>query len=119
MEKKCTNCGLCKNVCPAAKAFQDESVSPRSKNILAEKFIKGETTISGRYFYDYCNGCGACVAACPIKLGFNPIKIREKAVESGFILKENEEMVKNIKEYRNPFGKIDNSKKNPDKLYCC
>jgi hypothetical protein len=28
-------------------------------------------------------------------------------------------MVENIEKYRNPFGKLDEGSKAPDKLYCC
>ncbi len=118
-KNKCTNCGLCRNVCPAVKALRDESVSPRAKNNLSQNFFNGTEKIDGKYFYEYCNGCGACVEACPIKLGFNPIKIREKVVESGFVSEENKEMVENIKKYRNPFGDTKDAQKDSDKLYCC
>ncbi len=118
-ENKCTNCGLCRNVCPAVKALRDESVSPRAKNNLSQKFFAGEEKVDGKYFYEYCNGCGACVEVCPIKLGFNPIKIREKVVESGFVSEENKKMVENIKKYRNPFGDDKEAQKDSDKLYCC
>lgn len=116
---KCTNCGLCRSVCPAYKALKDELVSPRSKNNLSEYFVNNKEKINGKFFYDYCNGCGACVEVCPIKVGFDPIKIRENVVKSGFISKENEEMVNNIKKYKNPFGEIKDDSKIPDKLYCC
>jgi len=115
---KCSNCWLCRSVCPAYKAMQDEIVSPRHKNNMIDKF--SEEKFDKSFFYKYCNWCEACLAVCPLKVWFDVIKAREEVVNSWFELKENLEMLENIKKYKNPFWKIDNSKWwAPDKLYCC
>ena len=117
---KCTNCGLCRNVCPAFSVLKDEFVSPRSKNNLIDKFIKGEIKVDGKYFYDFCNGCLACKTVCPIGVGFDVIEARSKLVENGFISDENKTMVENIKNFRTPFGDREDIKESSEaKLYCC
>jgi hypothetical protein len=40
-------------------------------------------------------------------------------VKNWFVSKENQQMVENIEKYRNPFWKLDEGTKTPDKLYCC
>ncbi len=117
----CTNCWLCKEICPAYKVIKDETVSPRSKNNIASKFDNNYKEIDQSFFYKYCNGCEACLAICPINVWFDVIKVRQKIVDKWFVSEENKQMIENIKKYRNPFGKIENidSSKPPDKLYCC
>lgn len=102
-DAKCTHCGLCRQVCPAYQVLQDEIASPRAKNISIDAFINNKVKIDGKYFFQYCNGCEACVAVCPVKAGFDVIKAREFVVQNGFISPENKEMIENIKKYRNPF----------------
>lgn len=115
----CSQCGLCKNVCPAYKVLKDEIASPRGKNLSFQALQEGKVQIWGKYFFEYCNGCEACVAVCPLKCGFDVIKAREYLVAQGFTSPENDQMVENIEKYRNPFGKLDEGTSAPDKLYCC
>ena len=116
----CTHCWLCRNACPAYRNLKDEIASPRAKNISIDAFVNNEIQIDGKYFFEYCNWCEACVAACPVKLGFDVIKAREYVVSKGYISPENQEMLNNIEKYRNPFWEYQwwwNAM--PDKLYCC
>ena len=115
----CSHCWLCRNVCPVYKALKDEIASPRAKNISIDAFMNNEVKLDWKYFFEYCNGCEACIAVCPIKCGFDVIKAREYAVKNGFVSKENQEMVEKIEKYRNPFGEMKDWNSIPDKLYCC
>lgn len=120
MEKKCTNCWLCKEICPVYKALKNEAVSPRAKNNIYEKIINKEIEIDSDFFFNFCNWCRACEVVCPIWFWFDVVKVREELLQMWYIKEENKKMIENIKKYRNPFGKIDyNSKQPPDKLYCC
>jgi Fe-S oxidoreductase len=114
----CTHCWLCRNVCPAYKVLQDEIVSPRGKNIAIDSFIDNKIQIDWKYFYEYCNGCEACLAVCPVKWWFDAIRAREQIVKNWFKSKANEEMLENIRKRRNPFWEVQQWK-TPDKLYCC
>lgn len=118
-QAKCTHCGLCRTVCPAYKVLKDEIASPRAKNVSIYAFVENKIKIDGKYFFEYCNGCEACVSVCPVKSGFDVIKAREFIVKNWFISPENQQMIDNIKQYRNPFWELKKWSSMPDKLYCC
>jgi Na+-translocating ferredoxin:NAD+ oxidoreductase RNF subunit RnfB len=99
--------------------LKDEIASPRAKNISIDAFVDNKVKLDWKYFFEYCNGCEACVAVCPIKCWFDVIKARQQVVKSWFVSKENQQMVENIEKYRNPFWKLNEGTKTPDKLYCC
>lgn len=115
---KCSHCWLCRNVCPAYRILKDEITSPRAKNISIDAFMDNKIKIDGKYFFEYCNGCNACLAVCPVKCWFDVIKAREFVIHNWFVLKENEEMLANIEKRRNPFWEV-KQWSTPDKLYCC
>lgn len=107
----CVRCGLCKGVCPVFRALHEEVSSPRGKAIMLKKgFID-------KIVFD-CTLCKACENNCPagVKLCDAFRKARLVLSESGKESKENKEMIKNIREYGNPFGKEAGKSK---KLYCC
>ncbi|MDH3352888.1 MAG: (Fe-S)-binding protein [Nanoarchaeota archaeon] len=107
----CTRCGMCKSLCPIFKVLKEERVSPRGKGvILSEK-------ITDKVLFE-CTLCKACEQRCPlgIKICDAIRKGREAMALRGKGLKSNEEMIKNIRKYRNPFGK---GEINKEKLYCC
>jgi Fe-S oxidoreductase len=116
---KCSHCWLCRNVCPAYKILKDELVSPRAKNISIDAFMDNQIQIDWKYFFQYCNWCNACVAACPVKFWFDVIKAREYVVQHWFNSRENQEMLEKIEKRRNPFWEIKKWAPAPDKLYCC
>ena len=65
-----------------------------------------------------CSLCKACEEKCPLNLKLCDAfrKARKVLVESGKETEENKEMIKNIKEFGNPFGKVSGK---IGKLYCC
>ncbi|MFA4960378.1 MAG: 4Fe-4S dicluster domain-containing protein [Candidatus Pacearchaeota archaeon] len=108
----CIKCGMCKSLCPVFKSLREESVSPRGKAILLS-----EKTLDKIVFQ--CNLCKACEEKCPLNLKICEAirKAREAMVLSKKELKENKEMIENIRNTGNPFGK--NTIKEDGKLYCC
>ncbi len=108
---QCIKCGMCKALCPVFKTLREESVSPRGKAIILSNKNLDKIVFQ-------CNLCKACEEKCPLNLKLCTAfrKAREALVLQGKGLKENQEMIDNIRKTGNPFGK------NPDKskkLYCC
>ena len=101
----CHKCGMCKANCPIYKILLSETKSPRGKIILADKNILDKT------FYN-CSLCGACDEDCPLGISITDeiIKMREKLVEEGITTEPNTQMIKNIREFGNPYGKHDKRK---------
>jgi len=111
--EKGSNCGFCKINCPTYKLLMNEVIGPRGRINLAKKDIMDEV------FYK-CNICRACNEKCPSGIDIDAImiKVRELLVEHGKETEVNKKMVKNIREYGNPFGKVKKGAK-PAELYCC
>lgn len=109
--EKCIECGLCKANCPIFKSMLIETISPRGKAMLIKE------KVLDKIFYQ-CTLCKACKIECPLDLDLEFEKIREKLVKHGIETDANKKMIKNIREYGNPFGKIEKDKI-PKELYCC
>jgi len=110
---KCTLCGVCKFSCPTYKIFLDENVAPRGKATMLKKMIPS------KYFY-LCTLCKACEETCILKDIDMVEKIRDfraELVEAGVTTEANKRMIANIREFGNPFGKMEPGKK--IELYCC
>jgi fumarate reductase (CoM/CoB) subunit B len=108
----CVKCGMCKSLCPVFKILREESVSPRGKAIILSEKILDKIVFQ-------CNLCRACEEKCPLELKICDaiLKAREALVLSGKELKENSEMIENIRKNGNPFG--EKGAKDDGKLYCC
>ena len=107
----CIKCGMCKSLCPVFKVMREEYVSPRGKVIMLS-----EKNINDIVFM--CTLCRACELKCPLNLKICDAirKAREVLNLRGKELPGSKEMIKNVREHGNPFGK--NPEKS-DKLYCC
>lgn len=110
--EKCIQCGMCKAICPVFKALREEQVSPRGKAI-----ILSDKTLDKVIFE--CTLCRGCEQKCPLNLKVCDaiLKAREAAVLKGQGLKENLEMIENVRKSGNPFGT--DSVRTKEKLYCC
>lgn len=110
--EKCIMCGMCKSLCPVFRIIREETISPRGRILVLEK------EIYDKIVYE-CSLCKACEEKCPLDLKLCEAfrKARKVLVESGKETMENKEMIKNIRQEGNPFGK--EAGKKPGKLYCC
>lgn len=108
----CVNCGMCKANCGVFRVLREESISPRGKAILLNESILDKIVFQ-------CNLCKACEEKCPLNLKICEAirKARQVLVLSGKELKENKEMIENIRKTGNPFGK--GEIKDKEKFYCC
>ena len=107
---KCINCGACFLSCLISNYIGlgtfGSKIARGPIGIVKTAFIKGveEAVKAGLYV---CAQCKQCTETCPSGINTYDLnqKVREKAVQQGFILPEHEEIIKNIKEKDNPFGK--------------
>jgi len=109
--EKCIKCGMCKSLCPVFKTLNEEYYSPRGRTMIMQDKNFDEILFK-------CNLCKACEQQCPlgIKVWEAVRKSREIINLKGKELKSNKEMIKNIKDCGNPFGK---DPEKSGKLYCC
>jgi glycolate oxidase iron-sulfur subunit len=71
MQRGCTQCGECLNVCPVFREYLREEYSPKGKRILMEPVAAGEGDFTWEFVFKYarlCAGCGRCKKACARKL---------------------------------------------------
>jgi iron-sulfur cluster protein len=118
----CINCGACVNMCPVyhqifTKYGSDVFSGPKG---VIESFFKNNSKSSFNNGAFYCTTCKSCYENCPVKIDFPKLmkKLRELLVEENIEPETVTKMIKNTKEYGNPFGKIEKGK-TPDKMYCC
>ncbi|MBN2100703.1 (Fe-S)-binding protein [Candidatus Dojkabacteria bacterium] len=111
--RKCSNCGFCRSVCPVFKALRREGYSARGRAFM----LKNGKIDKDQIFC--CTGCRACEIACPngVKLYDAILKARRILAKKGDNTPSNNEMMKNVRKYGNPFG--DRKKGVKDKYYCC
>jgi Fe-S oxidoreductase len=110
--EQCIKCGMCKSLCPVFKALREERISPRGHSILLQEKILQDSLFE-------CNLCKACEKKCPLNLKICDaiLKAREALVLKNKGIESNKEMIKNVRETGNPFGK--DPKVKDGKLYCC
>jgi len=110
--EKCIKCGMCKDLCSVFKILKEEGVSPRGKSIILSEKLIGEIIFK-------CNLCKACEERCPLnlKLCDSFVKAREASVLMNKELKQNKDMIENIRKFGNPVGERKDGEEG--KLYCC
>ncbi len=109
----CSNCGLCKSLCPVFRVLLEETKGARGRAVLAKLDINDD-------IYYLCTLCGACKITCPagIDLPEEIKKMRIKMVSLGAETEASKKMIENIRKYGNPYGKVEKGKI-PKELYCC
>ena len=102
---------MCRTVCPVYKVKLKETASPRTKVLLAKKDLFKQD------FYE-CALCKACIEECPAKVDLQLKKIRQKLVKMKRETGPNKRMIRNIRQFGNPFGELKKGEK-PNELFCC
>lgn len=104
---------MCRTACPIFKAALTETSSPRTKALMRKKGWADKLMYA-------CSLCKACRLACPakVKLDEEIENARKGLVRSGVETEANKRMIKNVREFGNPFGKVEKGKA-PKELYCC
>lgn len=117
----CINCGACLNFCPVYNQIFNRygGEFPGAKGVISSFFRKPEKEAykNGAFF---CTTCKQCHENCPMKIDLSELmkNLREELVKKGVEPDTVNEMMKNVKEYGNPFGEYKEGE-TPDKLYCC
>lgn len=111
MRDQCIQCGLCREACPTFRATKNELIGPRGRAKLIDQKKLDET------FY-LCTVCQACFEVCPVKYDLEISEKRKELIAQQKETVANQEMIANIRKYRNPFGPIKKGEI-PKKLYCC
>ncbi|MGB9598725.1 MAG: LUD domain-containing protein [Minisyncoccales bacterium] len=117
----CINCGACLNFCPVfhqiGRNYGDKYLG--SKGVIFAGLTENlKKAVWANCFA--CTLCSACYENCPVKINLPELmkSLRIFMEKEGLQTKENQEMIKKIRQFGNPFGKIEEGKI-PKKLYCC
>jgi iron-sulfur cluster protein len=117
----CINCGSCLYFCPVYRQIFDNYGYDYFGGIgtIKTAFINDLKTAFERGLY-YCTTCQACKFNCPLDIDVAKLvkELREISAEQKIETEGNKKMMENIREYGNPFGKIEEGKI-PKELYCC
>lgn len=100
MSKQCNNCGLCSKDCPLYNLLLRDTVSPRGKGIMQREGFFDEVIY-------LCTLCGSCTKNCPINLELDLRRLRKLAVDHGKETPHNKQMIENVRNYGNPYGKVE------------
>ena len=107
----CTECGLCREVCPIFQIQRQEEYSPRGRAML------DSAGIPTLVFYQ-CTLCRACRVVCPIGHDPSGEALRAGLISAGIETEANQIMIANIRKYGNPFGPLAEGEL-PKTLTCC
>ena len=112
--KKClsSQCGFCRENCPAYIAFQLDSYSSRGKNLAINAYLNKEFEIKDlNELAIACTQCKYCKEVCLVDEGaYSYIKeLRNKLIEEGYHQEKTKKLVENIIKNSTPYEKKDKS----------
>jgi len=117
----CINCGACLDFCPVFHQIGRNYGAKYlgSKGIIFAGFSESlKKAVDSNCFA--CTLCSVCYENCPVKINLPELmkKIRSFMEKENLQTKENQEMIEKIRQFGNPFGKLEKGKI-PKNLYCC
>jgi len=117
----CINCGACLDFCPVFHQIGRNYGAKYlgSKGIIFAGFSESlKKAVDSNCFA--CTLCSVCYENCPVKINLPELmkKIRSFMEKENLQTKENQEMIEKIRQFGNPFGKLEKGKISKN-LYCC
>ena len=117
----CINCGACLDFCPVyhqiGSNYGDKYLG--SKGVIFSAFAQDfRQAVEANCFA--CTLCSSCYENCPMKINLPELmkKIRSYLAKENLQTEENQKMIEKIRQFGNPFGKIEEGQ-TPKELYCC
>lgn len=117
----CINCGACLNFCPVfhqiGRNYGQKYLG--SKGVIFAGLTETlQKAVEANCFA--CTLCSNCFENCPAKIDLPELmkKIRGLLTKENLQTEENQAMIKKVKEFGNPFGKVEDGEV-PKQLYCC
>jgi len=119
---RCINCGACINFCPVYNQLGNNYGSQNyigAKGLVYSSVLEGLKNAKENGSFK-CTFCGGCYQNCPMMIDLPKMvkKVRERQHEKSVQTDQNKQMLEEVKDHGNPFGKKVEGE-TPDKLYCC
>jgi len=114
---KCMKCGFCRDLCPTSGFYNWEANSPRGRIQLLKALMERELPGASSYLIERiysCMTCAYCYRRCPAGVKTNEAfeAARAMLVTQGKSSKEHSKVLRNILNFRNPFGEPQNRRGN-------
>ncbi|MBD3254225.1 MAG: 4Fe-4S dicluster domain-containing protein [Candidatus Lokiarchaeota archaeon] len=107
--KKCSNCSMCRDVCPIYQIIKKERSYPGGKFRVFRTFVEENLKIKEKFveIMALCSMCKHCEVVCPLDFSFTEIleELRKEIVtKSNKPYKTQEDFASKVQKDKNPYG---------------